>query len=84
MSLYVVFVYLEYWFTAPSLFSASSNDLQMWTRILTFKRVHKKVSSCAAAVLRRHTWYLTEDLIALASSSTTAFRRRHETTLHRR
>ena len=66
MSLFVVFVYLEYWFTAPSLFSASSNDLQMWTRILTFKRVHKKVSSCAAAVLRRHTWYLTKDLIALA------------------
>ena len=65
MSLFVVFVYLEYWFTALSLFSASSNDLQMWTRILTFKRVHKKVSSCAAAVLRRHTWYLTEDLIAL-------------------
>ena len=66
MSLFVVFVYLEYWFTAPHLFSASSNDLKMWTRLLTFKRVHRKVSNSAATVLRRHTWYLTEDLISLA------------------
>ena len=66
MSFFVVFVYLEYWLTAPSLFSARSNDLRMWTRIFTFKYVHKKVSSRAAAVLRRQTWYMTEDLIALA------------------
>ena len=66
MSFFVVFVYLEYWFTAPSLFSASSNDLRIWTRILTFKYVHKNVSSRAAAVLRCHTWYLTKYLITLA------------------
>ena len=66
MSLFVVFVYLKSWFSAPCLTSAATNGLELYRRLLKFKTVHKKVSSTAASVLQRHTWYLTEDLIPLS------------------
>ena len=68
MSLFVVFVYLRSWFAAPCLTSAATNNLELYRRLLKFKTVHKKVSSTAASVLQRHTWYLTEELIPLSLS----------------
>ena len=68
MSLFVVSVYLKSWFSAPCLTSAATNDLEFYRRFLKFKTVHKKVSSTAASVLQRHTWYLTEELIPLSLS----------------
>ena len=66
MSLFAVFVYMKSWFSAPCLTSAATNDLELYRRLLKFKTVHKKVSSTAASVLQRHTWYLTEELIPLS------------------
>ena len=66
MALFVVFVYLEAWFLAAVLVSAASNDLALYKRADSFKAVDKKVSRSATKVLNRHTWYLTEELIALA------------------
>ena len=63
MSLFVVIVYLRSWFSAPSLTSAASNDLELYRRLLKFRSIHKKVSSSTTVVLNRHTWYLTEELI---------------------
>ena len=65
MALFVVFVYLEAWFSATVLVSAASNDLAFHKRADSFKAVDKKVSRSATKVLNRHTWYLTEELIAL-------------------
>ena len=66
MSLFVVFVYMKSWFSAPCLTSAATNHLELYHRLLKFKTVHKKVSSTAASVLQRYTWYLTEELIPLS------------------
>ena len=63
MSLFVVIVYLRSWFSAPSLTSAASNDLELYRRLLKFRSIHKKVSSSTSVVLNRHTLYLTEELI---------------------
>ena len=65
MALFVVFVYLEAWFSATVLVSAASNDLAFHKRADSFKAVDKKVSRSATKVLNRHTWYLKEELIAL-------------------
>ena len=65
MALFVVFVYLEAWFSATVLVSAASNDLAFHKRSDCFKAVDKKVSRSATKVLNRHTWYLKEELIAL-------------------
>ena len=63
MSLFVVFVYIQAWYSAPSLATAASNDIQLYKRLLKFKSVHKKVSSSTSKVFRRHPWYLTEEMI---------------------
>ena len=66
ITLFAVFVYLESWFTAGSLFSATSNDIKLYNRIQKFQVINKQVSVSSTAVINRHTWYLTEDLIHLA------------------
>ena len=63
MAIFIVFVYLKAWFNAPSLTSAATNDLDLYRSLQKFKAVHKKVSQSTSAVLNRHTWYLTEELI---------------------
>ena len=66
MALFVVFVYLRAWFTALALVSAASNDLNLFQSLQKFKSVDKKISTITTAVLNRHTWYLTEELIPLS------------------
>ena len=66
MTLFVVFVYLKAWYTAPSLTSAATNDINLFKSLQKFKTVHKKVSTATSTVLKRHTWYLTEELIPLS------------------
>ena len=66
MSLFIIFPYLQYWFTTPSLTSAASNDLLLYKSLLKFSKVDKAVSTAAADKLQRHTWYLTEENIPFA------------------
>ena len=66
MSSFILFTYLSYWFTSPSLTRAASNDLKMFQNLSSFRRVNKAVSESCLLVLQRHTWYLTEDLVPVA------------------
>ena len=66
MSSFIMFTYLSYLFTSPSLTRAASNDLKMFQDLSSFKRVNKAVSESCLLVLQRHTWYLTEDLVPVA------------------
>ena len=66
MTYFIVFVYLRSWFTAPLLYSAARSDLELYKSIRKFSKVHKKLSAVGEAVLQRHTWYLTEELIPLS------------------
>ena len=64
MSSFILFTYLSYWFTSPSLTrAASKSSLQ---DLSSFRRVNKAVSESCILVLQRHTWYLTEDLVPVA------------------
>ena len=66
MASFILFVYIKFWFSSPSLTRAATNDIQLYKQITTFKRVDKNVSAAALVVLQRHTWYLTEDCISIA------------------
>ena len=67
MALFGVIVYPRAWFTAPALVSAASNDISLFRSLHKFKSVDSKVSTIiTTAVLNRHTWYLTEELIPLS------------------
>lgn len=66
MSYFVVFAYLRSWFQSPSLSGAANNDLLLYKELQKFKKIHPKTSAATSKVIRRHTWYLTEELIPLA------------------
>ena len=66
MAFFVVFPYLMSWFSSPSLVGAAENDLNLFRRLQKFSRISKKISSGASAVLQRHTWYLTEEMIPVS------------------
>ena len=66
MASFILFVYIKFWLSSPSLTRAATNDIQLYKQITTFKRVDKNVSGAALVVLQRHTWYLTEDCISIA------------------
>ena len=65
MQFFIVFVYLKSWFTSKYLYSAASAELDLYGRIKQFSK-HKKIAEVVEAVLQRHTWYLTEELIPLS------------------
>lgn len=66
MASFILFVYIKFWISSPSLTRAATNDIQLYKQITTFKRVDKNVSAAALVALQRHTWYLTEDCISIA------------------
>ena len=66
MSLFIIFVYLQSWFTSYLLYSAASSDLDLYKRLEKFAKIHKKLSTVGATVLQRHTWYLSEELIPIS------------------
>jgi hypothetical protein len=63
MNLFICFVYLKSWFTAPFSIHAPLNDLQCFERLGNFQTVNSDVATKA---LLRHTWYLSEELIAFS------------------
>ena len=65
MSLFIVFVYLKSWFTAPLLYSAATAHLELYQRMRKFRKVHKKIAEVKETVLQIHTWYLSEELLPL-------------------
>ena len=66
MTFFILFGYMESWFRSSSLFSAATNDLNLYRRLLKFSKFHKKLSQVTLTVLQRHTWYLSEELLPLS------------------
>lgn len=64
LNLFICFVYLKSWFTAPFSIQAPLNDLQCFERLAVFQAVNSDVAKVATKALLRHTWYLSEELIA--------------------
>ena len=66
MTCFIIFAYMECWFTSSSLFGAAQNDLHLHGRLSRFSKYHKNLSKVGLKVLQRHTWYLTEELVPLS------------------
>jgi hypothetical protein len=65
-NLFICLVYLKAWFTAPQSVEAPLNDLMCVERLYKFRAVNPKVAKVALNALSRHTWYLSEELIAFS------------------
>ena len=66
MAIFIIFPYLQSWFTSPSLLGAAQNDLDLFKRLQKFSKIDKKITSATSSVLSRHPWYLTEELIPVS------------------
>ena len=56
MAIFIIFPYLQSWFTSPSLLGAAQNDLDLFKRLQKFSKIDKKISSATSSVLSRHPW----------------------------
>src|SRR6218665_2768650 len=60
--LFVVLIYMEYWFRAPTAASAPHSDLQFIKKLHSYHDIDCKIEEA----IRNHLWYLTEDFMGLA------------------
>ena len=66
---FVVFatiVYSMWWFTCHVAVDAPWNDLSLHKRLLEYADVNAGISASAIKALKRHFWYLTEEMIPLS------------------
>lgn len=61
---FIAIVYIPWWITCPVAADAPVNDLKLLTAILEYP--NKVVSTSALNALKRHLWYLSEELVPLA------------------
>ena len=64
--LFTATIYVKAWFTAPNSSDAPHNDLCLLQTLECFGLVDKQVAEIALEKMKRHLWYLSEDLIGLA------------------
>ncbi|KAG0706997.1 hypothetical protein GWK47_024227 [Chionoecetes opilio] len=65
MCCFVVLVYLEWWFTAPSAVKAPRRDLNLMKALLNYSTTNSPISTATSEKLQRHLWYLSEELVGL-------------------
>lgn len=63
---FIVFCYVEAWFTAGDSSSAPRNDLEFVSRVREFSLINSAVSRNVQEKMCSHLWYLSEELIPLA------------------
>ena len=64
--IFVVYVYVPWWLTAPFSASAPSNDLSMMQSLYHFKNIDSIAANATLKSLKNHIWYLTEELVPLS------------------
>ncbi|XP_044596981.1 uncharacterized protein LOC123273608 [Cotesia glomerata] len=64
--LFVVFVYVRFWFTAPLAVAAPNQDLQFVKTVYAYRTVDKGVSEAVLKKITNHFWYLSPEVVAFA------------------
>ena len=63
---FATIIYSSWWITCSHTADAPWNDLDLYKRLLAYDSVNSSVSQSAIKALKRHLWYLTEEMIPLA------------------
>lgn len=64
--LFIVMFYVKSWFIAPCAIMAPAQDLNLLQDLIRYREIDAKTSDTAAEKLRKHSWYMSEDLAGLA------------------
>ena len=62
-------LYTAYWVDVPKASEAAYMDLQMFKDLYIYMRFDPEIADAVIKVFNRHTWYLTEELVAFAFCS---------------
>ena len=64
--MFATIIYSSWWITCSNTADAPWNDLDLYKRLLAYDSVNSSVSQSAIKALKRHLWYLTEEMVPLA------------------
>ena len=63
---FIVFIYMETWFTAPLAISAPNNDMQFFKKLKKWETIDSSISKATVHKLKGHFWYISLELWALS------------------
>ena len=66
MSIFLPIVYVPVWFSCSDAISAPYNDLLLLKKLELYKGVDARLAESALKALKRHLWYLSEQLVGLS------------------
>lgn len=63
---FIVFIYLESWYTATDPITAPYNDLKLVKKLEDYKEIDSKIAAAAIDKIGNHLWYLSPECTALS------------------
>lgn len=66
ISLFIVFVYVPFWYTAPLAATAPNQDLEFIKTVYQYRTIDKELSDAVLEKFRNHLWYLSPEAAALS------------------
>lgn len=66
-------LYVKPWLEAPLGIDAATNDIDLWNSIHKYRKTDLEISRATIAVLERHLWYLSDELVGFALFSEKVF-----------
>ena len=64
--LFVIFVYITNWFTAPLAIKAPINDLQFLKKLYDYKNVDQQIAEAILRKIKNHLWYLNPEICTIS------------------
>lgn len=66
VSVFIVTIYLEAWFTAPVAGAAPNHDLQFLKKLWNYKNADREIANAAMQKFVNHLWFLSPETVALS------------------
>ena len=63
---FIVFIYIETWFTAPLAIAAPNNDMQFFKKLKEWETIDSSISKATVQKFKGHFWYISPELCALS------------------
>lgn len=64
--MFVALIYVKFWDQCSNAADAPYNDIQFLKELDAYKQIDPEVAAIATAAMKRHLWYLGDELVALA------------------
>lgn len=64
--MFVALIYVKFWNRCSHSIDAAFNDIQLLNEIDAYKQVDPQISDVASTAMKRHLWYLSDELIVLS------------------